>query len=783
MSLRRKILLTLMAILLLVPGTLMYVIVTTEAGLQFVVKRLGKVGPVILTPGTAQGTLVDGFRIDSLRIQHRLADVQIDHASGRVALLPLLLLQRITLSDLHAQHIDVKLLRDPTQREQKTPRFLPPPLRVYADAAHVDTAVLTLQSGRELPLSNIEGDLVVMPKQLRINSAQLDYEQAHVEATGRVHAARPIGLDGDVVTTWRTPGLPDWLITARFDGDLDRLPLTGRIEQPFHADITGAATTLNKGWKFAGRAKVLDFDLQPFGGGKALGIISGELDVTASAAAVGTGFTAKGSLTPPGLKAGAMGVDFQGAYSSKVLTIENAVVTHAPSGARATTRGRVVVVQGGPLLDLRGAWTQFRWPLAAEMPAFASPRGNYALNGVKPWAVQLDGDVIAVEQPAMPATLHGRLAADSLLIEEATVQLLGGAAKFAGETRWQPAESWSVAGRMTDLDPAAVRADLPGQLSFDFKAAGAPFGAAGSLDLDVQRLSGKLRGQTVSGKGQFARAASSTDWQFRGVDMRLGRTRLQLDGGFGEQSNLRFAIDADDLSLFDPEARGRVSARGSYAGTRATPQLLFKARGTDFEWQGSKIAEFDADVDLDLRTDGHAQGKIDLSGLEFAGRKVQKATLQLSGSGEQQRLALDVDAAPLRTALVAQGALREGLWQGTLQSLLIQDTRDLQLRLEAPSALAINLQQIQLAQTCVKGTEERLCLSGSRQPDGNWNADLAAESLPLRALTAGLMQDIDYEGTINLQAQLAGTRTGLPVGTHARPAAAGAAAPSTLERA
>ncbi|MEO8315741.1 MAG: translocation/assembly module TamB domain-containing protein, partial [Pseudomonadota bacterium] len=760
MSRRRKILLALLGLVLLVPSAALYVVATTQWGLQLVVSRLGKAGPVTITVGTVSGTLVDGFTVDKVRIQHRLSDVTIEHASGRIELLPLLVLQRITLPEVKAAHVSVIVLSSPDVADREA-RFLPALLRVDADAVHADVTDITLQSGRVVQLRNIDSALTVYPKQIRVRSSRLEYELVHIVATGHVQAARPLGLDGDVELSWAIEGQPDWLVFAKFDGDLAKLPITGRVQKPFHASFEGAATTLNKGWDFAGHAKIRDFDLQPFGGGTALGIISGELDVTS----VGNAFTAKGRLTPPGLQAGAMGVDFHGSYAQKVVTIQSATVTHAASGARATTRGSATIVKGGPELNLAGDWSRFRWPLASAAPAFESPRGRYALRGVKPWNVELEGDVIAAEQPAIPAQARGLLSGESLRIDEATVQALGGTAKFAGEARWRPAESWSVAGAMTELDTARLRADLPGQASFDFKASGAPFGAEGSLDFEAQRLAGKLRGHDLGGKARIARAAGSEDWQFRGVDVSLGRARLQLDGYLGVQSDLTFAINADDLSLFDPEAKGRIVASGRYAGTREVPQLQFKGRGTDFTWKDYKLAALDADFDLDMRADGRAQGHIDASQLTVGSRTMQKASLVLTGSGASQHLTLVIDAAPLASTLVAQGAMKDGLWQGTLANLTLQDNRNLKLALEAPAALALNLKQQQLGQTCLKGTAERLCLSGQRQADGTWKAILNADSIPLQALTAGLTQDIDYDGTINFQTELAGNSTDLPVGT------------------
>jgi translocation and assembly module TamB len=761
MSLRRKIILGILALLLLVPTIVLYYIVTTESGLQFVARRLGKMGTVTVTAADVSGTLVGGFRIGSLRIQHRLSDVQINDATGRVKLLPLLVLQRIRIPDLKVQYVSVKVLRDPVKRPPRPPRFLPALLRIDADAVQVASADVILLSGRTLHATDVSGGMTMLPQVIRIHGAQLDTSQTHVAVTGHVLAAQPIAFDGELEARYVPTGLPAWLFAAKFDGDLARLPMSVRIEQPFHATVEGAATTLNTHWEFGGHAIVRDFDLRPFGGGNALGIIAGELDLAAS----NDGFTAKGALTPPGLKSGPVNVDFSGEYGNKRLTIRQANLLHAPSGSRATVRGTVDVVPHGPKLGLTGEWSNFRWPLSAKEPAFLSPRGRYTLAGIKPWQTTAAGDVIAAGQPAMPAQLRGLLGGEALTIEDASVQLLGGNARVTGEARWKPAESWSVAGHMSDLDPALLRADLPGKLGFDFKANGAPFGDAGTIDFDIAKLAGTLRAQNATGKGHFTRPGGATDWQFHGVDLRFGRTHVQLDGGLGAKRDLKFAVDADDLSLFDPAARGRLSARGRYAGTVDAPILLFKARGTDFEWQERKLAAIDADVDIDLGAGGHTQGQIDLTGLQLGARTAQKMTIELSGDNALQRIAMNLEAAPLRAALSAQGSMHEGLWTGSMQSLSITDAQDLALRLEAPAALRLSAARFEQDRLCLKGTQERLCAAGRREADGAWHTDFSAESLPLRALTAGLTQDIAYEGTINVQGELAGTSNALPTGS------------------
>ena len=135
-----------------------------------------------------------------------------------------------------------------------------------------------------------------------------------------------------------------------------------------------------------------------------------------------------------------------------------------------------------------------------------------------------------------------------------------------------------------------LRPDLPGKLSFRFDASGAPFGERAALDrLRSTSLAGKLRGQDAAGKGQLSRAAGNDAGSSDGVDVRFGRTQMQLDGGLGSTRDLQFRVDAEDLSLLDPEARGSSSARGRFAGTRQRRCCCSRRRAPDFEWQGTAL--------------------------------------------------------------------------------------------------------------------------------------------------------------------------------------------------
>src|SRR5262249_3646470 len=145
---------------------------------------------------------------------------------------------------------------------------------------------------------------------------------------------------------------PPWVIAATGHGDLATLGLTARFTSPFLADFTGKAQDLTSAWHWSGNGKLQNLDLRTWGGGGALGQISGVLAVHGDA----NGFGAKGPVTPAGLNVGAFETIFEGSYADRTITATRIDLTHA-SGAHATGSGTIgIVPANGPNLDLRGTW-------------------------------------------------------------------------------------------------------------------------------------------------------------------------------------------------------------------------------------------------------------------------------------------------------------------------------------------------------------------------------------------------------------------------------------------
>ena len=735
---------------LVVPALLVWSTLYTTAGLQFVVRHLPQqLGPIQLVIRGVSGTVADGLHVERVEIDHRLVHLTFEGIEGQVALAPLLL-QHIRVRSGSVQRALIEVKRRTTPSLPGPPTFLPRWLVINADDARVGSATLTVFNGFRLDTADIHGAAVIRHAYIRFFQVDGRLQGAQVSAIGELRAEDPLGMRIEGHLDWTPAGQPNWTLDGSAHGNLDALEVHAHLLSPFSAAVSGRALELTSHWHWLAHVVVQKFDLKAFGIGSPLGSITGTL----SAAGDERGFSAHGPLNPAGLAAGVFDTQFEGNYAAHVLSGRHMQARHLASGARASASGTITIVDNGPRLDLSGNWSDFRWPLTGRDVAVRSSAGTFTLAGVLPYAVHLRGTGQAANLPPMPVELSGTLGKDSFSFDPAQVDLFGGHANVSGRVVWSPAETWSVAGRATDIDPTSLRADLPGSVSFDFAADGRGFSSKGELSTTVSNLSGKLRGLAASGSGTVTHAGMS--WGFSNVRVGLGTASLALDGRVDEQMDLRFAVSTHDLSLLAAGARGELKASGSLRGTLADPAVVAVAHGSGFEYQGVKLEELDADVNFNPAAAAQ-ESKIDahLQQLSFHGRAVQSLTLTLSGPPAAYQLHMAASATGLALSAQASGAYQHGLFKGHLDGLTIAGSGQLHLSLERPVDLTLAAAHARVEWLCLVGSPGSICADGDWSPAA-WSSTLMANQTPLNTLTAGMTSAVEYLGTVTALVRLSG---------------------------
>ena len=741
----------LVLVVVVVPATLIGSAVFTESGLQFVVRHIPqKIGPVRLTIVGVRGTIAGGLHVDRVEIDHELVHLRFEGIDGRVALAPLLL-QTIRSPDatVHSAWIDVRRRTHPPTPGPPPP-FLPRWLLISAEHTTVDDALLTVFNGVRLEATHITAAGVVRHSSIRIFQAQGELDGARMSASGELRSHDPLGIEGQGHIDWAPAGQPAWRVDGSARGDLNALTISAHSLSPFRADFAGAALDLTSHWHIEGNARVESFDLRAWGISSPLGVMTAKLAVGWN----GDGFTGRGTVDPAGLHAGPFEARFDGAFSGHTLTAKHMEARHAPSGAHAQGSGTFAIVPNGPRLDLTGSWEDFRWPLTARAPAVKSASGSFTLEGLLPYHVEARGVASAADFAASPFEVTGTLGKDSFAFEHAAVDLLDGHAEVKGAVAWSPREAWSVGGQFSGINPAVLRADLPGSLNFSLNAAGRGFDPRGDLDVAVQSLSGKLRGVRASGGGSLHRTDGA--WSFERVRVALGGTTLALDGRAAQTLDLRFTLASTDLSLLSADSRGELNASGTVRGTAADPAILASAHGRGLTYDGLELVRLDADVDFDPG-DPQRPTKIDarLAQLTYAGHALDSAALHVAGLPANYEVQLDAAAQGLTVSAQAGGAYAHGVFQGELRALTAKGRDALNLALEHPVGLTASPERLRVEWLCLAGQPGSLCADADWSPQ-HWSATLMSNQLPLSALTAGMTPAVQYEGTVDLLVRAAG---------------------------
>jgi len=405
---------SLLALVLLVVGA-SYYIGWTAGGLQRLVSLSNRrLGHVTLQISGARGTLHGGVHIDQLVVDHPRVHIVATNLDGRVALLPLLW-QTIRVAHLQIGGVQIHVLPHPAQSGAVwQPHFLIGLLNIQAEDLAVEHAELISPSGVRLVADRLHAVAQVGTKEIRVFDSSMLYAGFDVRSTGTVRAATPIQLQGGTRLSMDAPGQPSWLANAQFEGDLDRLVISGALLAPFIADFQGDARALSGEWHWQGESQVRDFDLRAWGLGGALGVVHGTLQLAGDR----NGFGAQGTLDPPGLSAGPLAVNFAGKYAAHVLEVSRLNFLHRASGAQLSAAGQVGIVTGGPRLDLHGEWRQLRWPLEDADANVRSAAGAYTLSGLKPYALSASGALQVLATPAIRFRTAGQLPSCQLVLLE-----------------------------------------------------------------------------------------------------------------------------------------------------------------------------------------------------------------------------------------------------------------------------------------------------------------------------------------------------------------------------
>jgi translocation and assembly module TamB len=426
-------------------------------------------------------------------------------------------------------------------------------------------------------------------------------------------------------------------------------------------------------------------------------------------------------------------------------------------------------------------WQALDWPPGSgETAEWRSSQGQLSATGsLQNLKLDLAGDLNGSAFPSVQMQLQASLLEQQALeLQQLVLQTLGGEVSLSGSAAWGDALQAQLDYQLQNIDPGQFWTAYPGSISASgslLAGANADFSAP-QATVKIDQLSGRLRGQPITGQGtlRYADQRLNSD----GLQLQSGDARLSLRG---DEQQLQLTLHIPSLGQLYAAAAGSLQANISM---QALPDstlrldrgmLQLQLRGADLGWQQQDLQALQVDADVTLAASG-LLGKVDVNLEQLSKRSnklLREAGLQLSSDSDGQRLSLSASRAGSNLQLQLNGATLDNAafvpwedaftWQGNLQDMLLEDRQLGAWQQNDGAGISYAQGLLQLQQACLQGSDENdgssLCFAASQSSKAakrgpGLQAGVEIDKLPVALLTrltgAAVTSDQHLSGNIKL---------------------------------
>lgn len=714
-----------------------------ESTLQQLVQRLSAASGGQITVTGVSGSLYHRMHIDKL--VYRSKDSVVTAEQIDINWSPLQYFSEgLAISELHARSLTV---RSTGPSEPATmPASLASPIRLSIVDGRLDKLTLTSDAGSDV-IERLRFQLDGDRKEWRLRNASAHTAFGDIKADATIAGAKPFALKGQATLTYggaaaNGAAAGGARLALQAGGDLALLSL--KLQGAANGASGEAALALAPFDKIILRAIDLtgrDLDPASFNATwpearfnlKLSAAIAPDQKISGQFALLNQGKALP--LDQQGLPLQAFSGRLAGTLTASVL--DNVLLDFGPAG-KFTGGGKVD--RSGPeagidaaqfklhtdRLDLKNIHTSInKTAIAGDISATSTPHKQTLSAALVDKGMRLD----------MQASL-----ADALLqLHQLRLQAKKGSISATGQASLKDQQPFSAKLTADHFDPSALGAGYPiADINADINAKGA-MAPAWQVAADFNLKASKLMGQTLAGNGKLNANAQ----HISGVDahLSLAQNTADISGNFGAPGEqLKWKLDARQLSAISSDLLGAIAATGVVSGTMEAPRGSFEA-----DARGLAFASAKRPADSLI----HAAGEL----------AMVKGTPELKVNGTIQRL-----------NPASFGAAQAGAINATFSG-------DARLADDWRAALNLALQPSTLANSPLSG-HARLTASKGAISNADIDLQLAANSLQAKGSFGSAADKLEWKldapqlGALGPQFGGALRASGTASGTSARPALA-----------
>ncbi|MDO3387863.1 translocation/assembly module TamB domain-containing protein [Gilvimarinus sp. SDUM040013] len=268
-----------------------------------------------------------------------------------------------------------------------------------------------------------------------------------------------------------------------------------------------------------------------------------------------------------------------------------------------------------------------------------------------------------------------------------------------GKVSWRDGLRWSASVTGEDVDPSVLAKNWPGQIQFQLNSDGSWIDERLVASADVANLQGQLRALMIQGQG--AVQYDNGSWQLKQVKTSLGANQVELNGSWGDSIDMTGVIAAPLLAQIDPKIGGELKASGNLRGTRQELRFNGDVDANNLRWQDYSVERFELQSSMERVVGRELAIKAIASGIDLAGKHVDKMSVSGGGKLNDHRFAFDIKAEDTSLHADVTGALSAEIWQGSILKFSVSSPYTHHIELEAPASAFLSPAKAELQTVCL----------------------------------------------------------------------------------
>ena len=406
-----------------------------------------------------------------------------------------------------------------------------------------------------------------------------------------------------------------------------------------------------------------------------------------------------------------------------------------------------------PSFDVDATWSDLSVPGVAGV---TSPAGTaHAAGVIDRFQFNGEGDLRTQGQQGR-FKLAGRRDRGRVLIDSLSIDGKPGKVSATGSAALD-GTAVSLTVHVDDLDPATLAAGWPGRLAGTARVSGR-FAPRSSFELGALDIGGRLRGVPVRLSGALA-YSSPGRWEFDQLSLRSTQNMAAVSGHLGERWDMKVTASLSDAEQLLPQLGGSASVNLSASGTRAQPRLKGTVTGRKLTFAGFYAGSVRLQGDFGVAPDAPADLSLEAKDLRRGTLQIGALHARLSGSAARHRLSVNAQSEQWSAQSRVTGRLVAGSWQGSIDSLMIDQPALGRWGLPAPTAVQIGAEHVSVPRTCLVRAGASFCASLNLGGDSPDRLSATAKDFDLRVLRPLLPAGLSLQGVYQMSLSLEDLRT------------------------